>query len=322
LEIIGAIASDTKKTNQTFESMKNQDPTKICFILGMMPRTGTNWVHNILQQSDSIGDIGPIWEDNLLNQIEVLERAAKMIAGTWNPKWRAADEELRVQQLTDHLQKNLESGLEKFIVQQFRPDSCTNKPDWLVLKSPNAFNVIPPLRLLHRNKCIILIRNPHDLISSGMSSFGWSLLGSCNRYIKASKSIIKLNNSFPQCTVISFEDLNEHFQESVQHLFTELDLPVPSIQFLNLAVRGQSSQKASESISWTSNDLTTEEKIQNHLSRSNRLSYLQNAVISELCAPAGEALGYSFSTQKTPSVVRWSIRVAFRSFCFVRKLKG
>lgn len=107
--------------------MKNQDPTKICFILGMMPRTGTNWVYDILLQSDSIGDIGPIWEDNLLNQIEALERAAKMISGTWNPKWRAADEELSVQQLTDHLQKNLESGLEKFIVQQFRPGSCTKK---------------------------------------------------------------------------------------------------------------------------------------------------------------------------------------------------
>jgi len=302
--------------------MKNQDPTKICFILGMMPRTGTNWVYDILLQSDSIGDIGPIWEDNLLNQIEALERAAKMISGTWNPKWRAADEELSVQQLTDHLQKNLESGLEKFIVQQFRPGSCTKKkPDWLVLKSPNAFKIVPPLQLLHRNKCIILIRNPHDLISSGMSSFGWSLLGSCNRYIKASKSIIKLNDTCPQCTVISFEGLNEQFQESVQLLYAELDLPVPSIQFLNLAVRGQSSKKASESISWTSKDMTSEEKIQKHLSRGNRLSYLQNAVISELCAPAGEALGYSFSTQKTPSVVRWGIRVAFRSFCFVRKLK-
>ena len=296
---------------------------KICFVLGMMPRTGTNWVYNLLMQSDHVGDIGPIWEDNLLNHIAILEGAAQKIVSSWNPDWKAHHQKLEVKQLTESLQINLEFGIEKFILQQFRESSCKkDDPAYLVLKSPNAWQVIPPKMLLKRNKCIILIRNPHDLIASGISSFGWRLFGACNRYIQAAETIIHLNSESTQCLIISFEDLRDNLDQSVQRLYDQLELPVPSVDFLSLKVSGKSPERKNEKVSWSAKSITSKEQIQKQTSKGMRLSKLQHTVVSEICGPAGNSLGYTSDADKTPNVVRWSIRFAFHSFCFLKKLKG
>ena len=296
---------------------------KICFIIGMMPRTGTNWAYDILMQSNHTGNIGPIWEDNLLNHVETLESAAKKIASSWDSKWKADHQKIEVLRLTESLQKNFELGLEKFIHQQFLTSSCeADNPTYLILKSPNAWHIKPPKTLLQRNKCIILTRNPHDLIASGMASFGWRLFGACNRYIESTKAIVQLNDSCNQCLTISFEDLKENLCESAQQLYNYLDISLPSFDFSSLAVRGKSPTKKNEKMTWTAQGITSKEQIQKDKTSKIFMSKIQHMVVSELCITAGKSLGYSFGAQKTPNVVRWGIRAAFRLFCFVRKLKG
>ena len=95
--------------------MSENQPYRICFILGMMPRTGTNWVHDLLKTSEFTCDVGPIWEDNILNQTAGIKQLAKSIVGSWNPKWKAGSIKLDVSKAQLKLEERIEQAIEAFI---------------------------------------------------------------------------------------------------------------------------------------------------------------------------------------------------------------
>jgi hypothetical protein len=282
----------------------------------MMPRSGTNWVYDILKTSEFTCDIGPVWEDNILNHTAGVKKLAKSIAGSWDPKWETRQIKLDVNMTQLQLEERIEKGIEAFIFDSIRKESVQKTPAWVLLKSPNAWETIPPRYLLSHNKCIILVRHPIALIQSGMKSFGWNLFGACFRYNAAAKSILQLRNSSQTIHYVKFEELGEDLNTLQHNLFQYLKIPIPEIDLNSLPVRGQSS---TGSVSWESSDLKTVDKVHADQQQTPNLG-LRGKIILCLCQNAAIELGYK--PMAAPSrALQVAAKTLFSVFIILRKLK-
>lgn len=287
---------------------------QICFILGMMPRSGTNWLHDIILQSEHVGDIGPIWEDNILTQLGGVHSAADKLIQTWNQKWKAGDARLDSVELSRQLKYELEAGIERFLQHRIRRQSCkTGNPKWLVLKSPNSWQASEPIYLLEKNVCIIITRNPFDLIASGIRSFGWNLFGACIRYNAATKAICELKETPSNVLRISYEQLVQDLDGCIELIYSKLELTIPrEFDFSALRVRGQSKSNTGHKVTWSKSELTTADKSKLP-SSSIQLSSFQRAVIHTLCSDAATQLGYPVPTMKVNRLVKYTIKIIHRA---------
>lgn len=283
---------------------------QICFILGMMPRSGTNWLHDIILQSEHVGDIGPIWEDNVLTQLDGVHSAADQLVHTWNEKWKAGEARLDSVELSRQLKYELEGGVERFLQHQFRWKSCkTGNPKWLLLKSPNSWQASEPIYLLEKNVCIIITRNPFDLIASGIRSFGWNVFGACIRYNAATKAICGLMEIPSNVLRISYEQLLQDLDGCIELVYSKLGLAVPTqIDFSALHLRGQSKSNTGQKVTWSKSELTTADKSKLP-SSSAELSSFQRAVIHTLCSDSATQLGYPVPTMKVNWLVRNTVKI-------------
>lgn len=297
--------------------MSENQPYRICFILGMMPRTGTNWVHDLLKTSEFTCDIGPIWEDNILNQTAGIKQLAKTIVTSWNPKWKAGSIKLDVSKAQLKLEERIEQAIEAFIIDSIRQESVQKTPAWVLLKAPNAWEAIPPSYLLRQNKCITLVRHPVALIQSGIKSFGWNLFGACLRYNTAASAVLQLRASSNNIHFVKFEELGEDLNKQVKRLFDFLDMPVPEVDYMSLGVRGKSTKS---SISWGRSSMTTADKLDADQKASTHLS-LRDKFIICVCQDSAIQLGYQ-PMQEMPSRIFQTIaKTLFQVFILLRKLK-
>lgn len=315
MENLGPIASVAKY--QKHQVMSENQPYQICFILGMMPRTGTNWVHDLLKTSEFTCDVGPIWEDNILNQTAGIKQLAKTIVSSWNSKWKAGSIKLDVAKAQRKIEERIEQAIEAFIIDSIRQESVQKTPAWVLLKAPNAWEAIPPSYLLRQNKCITLVRHPVALIQSGMKSFGWSLFGACLRFNTAADAVLQLRASSNNIHFVKFEELGEDLNKQVERLFDFLDMPVPEVDHMSLGVRGKS---AKGSISWGRSSLTTADKLDADQKTSTRLS-LHDKFILCVCQDSAIQLGYPPMQEAPSRIFQTAARTLFRVFILLRKLK-
>ncbi|MDV7102901.1 sulfotransferase [Vibrio sp. TH_r3] len=229
---------------------------KLCFILGIMPRSGTNYLENIITLHDQCTDCAPIYEDFLVSESDKLVKYAQSVNRRWNSDWEKDSKHVT----TSSLLKAVGNGLQQFLSASYLQSQTQTVVEHTVLisKTPSVKNIKNFIDLFPDTKLIILIRDGRSLVESGCRSFNWDFEKACFDWNYAAKKIKKFqldniqNND--NIKLVCYENLIKSPDKEVADIFRFLNLPEDNVSvddIKGLHISGSSEQKKqSKNIDW------------------------------------------------------------------------
>lgn len=169
------------------------------FIVGIMPRSGTNFLHRLLCQHPDCGAVNttPVREDYFLHHIEGLDRFVGRLRWQWG-HWGA--DEAFVQGLADRLGLGASAFLK----------SLSPAPR-IVTKTPSVANLDRFGQFFRHAALLVIVRDGRSLVASGMSGFGWSFETATREWARAARTILRLQRVHGEgmrMKVVSYERLS------------------------------------------------------------------------------------------------------------------
>ena len=203
------------------------------FIAGILPRSGTNFLYQLLSlHSDcQVGSV--IWEDFLLAHADLLVRYAESVQKHWNGTWAVQD---RVGQPLRALCRCLGKGLISFLQlhvcdeaqAQVSGGSVVSSSKRLVTKTPSVRNLQHFSKVFSDAHLIIVIRDGRALVESGVKSFDWGYDQATRAWADAARTIIQFDEdpSKGECKylITKFEDLVRNTEGELRRIFSFLGL--------------------------------------------------------------------------------------------------
>lgn len=153
------------------------DAQRPIFVLGIQPRSGTNYLFDLIRRHPDCAPATPIWEDFLLAHAELLERYARAVTGHWNPDW-GVDAGVRRELL-----RSLGDGLRGFLEAR-----CEGKR--VVSKTPCVDNLPLFFDLFPEAVCLVLVRDGRAIVESGVRSFHWHRESAIRGFDAAARRIL------------------------------------------------------------------------------------------------------------------------------------
>jgi sulfotransferase family protein len=217
-------------------SLTEMRPQDAIFIHGILPRSGTNYLCDLLLlHPDCARGRDPVREDLFLDHSDHLVAFAHETRNAWDARWgRFAPD------LSEQLCANIGAGLMSFL--------WTDRSRRLVTKSPSVhhlerfFTFYPAARLL------VLVRDGRSVVYSGMATFGWDFDRGCRLWSQAADAIRQFRRAqssrSDRWRVVRYEDLLDDTEGELRKMFKFLELDPAVYDFKaarNLPVRGSSS---------------------------------------------------------------------------------
>lgn len=179
-------------------ALRSDDPI---FVLGILPRSGTNFLFNLLRLHPDCGVPEPIWEDYVLEPSSLLMEYTQAVYGWWDaavPAWGVN------KGFEERLCQHLGLGLISFLSSQ-----ADGKR--LLTKTPCVTNLNNFFRLFPNAYMLILVRDGRDVVESGARSFGWDRDATTRRWAEAAEAVLRFTQEDreheSQCLVVRYEDL-------------------------------------------------------------------------------------------------------------------
>nr|WP_086940134.1 sulfotransferase [Thaumasiovibrio occultus] len=176
---------------------------KVCFVLGVMPRSGTNFLANVITLHPECVDSAPLHEDFLLSQSHWLQWFCRRTKRNWHPKWEKRNAKLADDVLLAHIGQ----GLTDFVC-----DLASEQGDKTVItKTPSSKQLRNFFRLFPERKLIIVIRDGRALVESGVRSFDWDFEKACFDWHRSTQRIQRFvechQDKAEQILLVKYEDL-------------------------------------------------------------------------------------------------------------------
>ncbi|MGD9009939.1 MAG: sulfotransferase [Desulfobacteraceae bacterium] len=243
----------TQLNKQPYE-VSTSEP-KPCFILGILKRSGTNYIYRLLREHpDCIGP-GPIWEDYFVHFSDALRQFANNVYSYWSPRWEVA-KRIGPQ---EKLMRFLGDAICRFLKLQLAVNKLNeNESKILLTKAPSVrgsdyfFDFFPDCYL------IVIIRDGRAVVESGVRSFGWNYEQTMQRWKAGAQTILRLKekckNSNHKLLIIRYEDLFLDEKKELLKIFDVLGLDPEKYSFestASLGVTGSSDiRKQNDSVHW------------------------------------------------------------------------
>ncbi len=307
--------------------MKN---SKVCFLLGVMPRSGTNYLANLIECHQDVIAPGPVWEDFFVSNSTRLESFVSYSKKYWNPNW---DKEQRL--LTgDKLLNCIGDGLLGFLNQQRNEEQSA---ELLLAKTPTVRNIKNFFKLFPNNKLLILVRDGRSVICSGEKSFKWDFEKASRDWSQAIiniKSFIEAHKQFEQqIKLIRYEDIYLNSKDEMKSIIGFLGLDEKQYDWNkaeNLGISG-SSDTVDENgkVTWAKK-VEKNEKFK-PLKRYQNWSVFKQKRFAWLAGKEAQYLGYeveyqpiSYSDKLLQILmdITWPVRVLPRTFYHLIKSKN
>ena len=216
------------------------------FILGVMPRSGTNFLHRLICQHPDCGAINttPVREDYLVHHAAWLSRYLGRLKWQWG-HWGADAEFVKP------LSHSVGKGLSTFL------DTLSEAPR-IVTKTPSVANLPYFFKFFPHAYLMIIVRDGRSVVASGMSGFGWHFETASRAWSRAARQIIefrKSNKEFEdRFQVVHYEQLNENTAEQLDGVLRFMRLDVSRYDFdaaLDTPVYGSSFSKSEgDQVTW------------------------------------------------------------------------
>ncbi len=207
------------------------------FVLGIMPRCGTNFFYNLLCLHPHCYGVSlrDMPEDTLLFNADLLRRYTNTVSSFWSRHGlRGKDDPVRQQhnqELTNTLFESLGEGLLSYL-SRLNPDAG-RKP--LVTRTPFVRNVKHVFHLFPRARVVILVRDGRAVVESNAKSFGVSYEVGMHRWADAAQEIIEFDQMFrgsgKRYRIVRYEDLLDHLETEMTSILEFLELDASAYDF-------------------------------------------------------------------------------------------
>lgn len=204
------------------------------FILGIMPRCGTNFLSNLLLLHPDCVPRDAVWEDFTVAHADLLLRYSQRVIQNWDPVW-GVDEKTR-----DEFNHALGSGIATFL-------NLHGRGHRVVSKTPRVDNLELFFRFFPNAPLLILVRDGRAILESGFRSFGWNREANLHRLSHAALKILDFMQSHDErrhaYRIVKYEDLWQKPAEEMHKILNFLELPTEVYDFdeaAHLPIRGSS----------------------------------------------------------------------------------
>jgi hypothetical protein len=205
------------------------------FILGLTPRTGTNYLWDLvrLHPACSAGR-EPIREDFFLEHVDHLTTFVRDVSSKWDPAWGVVSDETIAE-----LHAGLGAALLDFL--------STDKDRRLVTKNPTVAGIDQVFTFFPTAQLILLTRDGRAVVESCVRTFGWDIDLAARRWATAADIAMQFLHTRPAddpaVRLVHYEDLVANTRGQLTELLSFLDLDVAVYDFdraERLPVRGSS----------------------------------------------------------------------------------
>ena len=210
-------------------SMSSQ-PAPI-FILGLLPRSGTNHLWDLLGLHPATELMHPVYEDHLVRWTPHLVHYVEDVSRRWSPEWEVPADE------ATELLSSLGDGVAAWIT--------GGSSRHVVTKMPSVQNAHLFFRVFRSSPLVVVVRDGRSLAESGVRTFGWTYERAFRSYSMTAQVLLDLQATAPseRLHVVRFEDLVQHPDATVrsvcEHCALDPDL-FPYERIADLPVRGSS----------------------------------------------------------------------------------
>lgn len=223
------------------------------FLLGITPRSGTNFLQDILRVHRDCDIPAPIWEDHLLHHADLLFDYATSVHHHWE------SHDVDVEGFREDLCRDIGSSLVDYLYR--RVDS-----ERLLTKTPSVRNLKHFYRFFPDAYLLILVRDGRSVAESGVRTFGWSYEAAARRWDRAAARILAFDRQHAgggsRHLIVRYEDLVRDLKREMTRILSFLDLDPDRYDIAaaeNLPVRGSSVFRgASEETTWMRVEKTEE----------------------------------------------------------------
>jgi hypothetical protein len=218
---------------------------EVVFILGILQRSGTNYLFDLLAQHPDCVAVSGIGEDFLIANAEKLNGFVESVAHCWNASWDPAGEFQR------RLRENLGEGCIELLASQ--ATTCSEKmPRYIVSKTPSVKN-LHLISTFPRCKVLVIIRDGRAVVESGMKSFSWDFELSIRQWVQGARIISAANDASVPFYLVRYEDLINDLKNQLTQVFSFLGLDDGSYSYeaaQATPVRGSSSFGRAGEVQW------------------------------------------------------------------------
>src|SRR4051812_22712387 len=207
------------------------------FLLGILERSGTNYLYDLIRAHPDVDVRRPIWEDKLLREAGLLEQYADTVAATWDRQWNVPPEE------RDNLLRSLGTGLTAFVTH----NATTSH---VIVKTPSVANLPLFFDLFPDAPLIVLVRDGRSVTESGVRSFGWSYPLTMRQWAEGARTILDCDPSFRSSgrryRLVRYEQVLANTRSELTQIFVMCGLNPDRYDFdaaANMPVRGSSTTR-------------------------------------------------------------------------------
>jgi len=285
------------------------------FILGIVQRSGTNYLNNLLLKHPDVRSPGIVWEDFYLAPADHLNAYAASLQPSWNTHWTA---QLQTALGPDAVLRHLGDGLIRLMESQYRhcveigkqaPPS--GKPVSLVTATPNTRNLDQFFRLFPDAAPVLIVRDGRAVVESGVRSFGWDYEEAMRMWVGSGQRILDFcqrPEHVGRFLLTRYETLYLEPKNEMRRILDFLQLDSGRFDFDvcdTLGVMGSSDLKQGEaaSLHWKYVD---KPKDFNPLARASHWPESMRQRFLYIAGPTMAALGYELPDADRANRSRWS----------------
>jgi protein-tyrosine sulfotransferase len=215
--------------------MINTHPADPIFIHGILPRSGTNFLWDLLLlHPDCSRAREPVNEDLFLECSDHLVRFVDTVQAYWDPTWGRFTADL-----PEQMCRGLGEGLISFL--------WVDRQRRLVTKSPSVVHLDRFFTFFPWARLLILVRDGRSVVQSAMDTFGWDFDRGCRAWAEAARTIHRFQQAEvarrDRWRVVRYEDLVDDPEGQLRSIFDFLGLDATRYDFeaaRSLPVRGSS----------------------------------------------------------------------------------
>ena len=285
------------------------------FILGIMPRCGTNYLSDLLLLHPDCVPRDTVWEDFTIAHADLLMRYSDRVVQNWDPAWGVCGK------TRDEFNASLGSGLSSFL-------KLHSRGHRVVSKTPRVDNIDLFFRFFPDAPLVILVRDGRAILESGIRSFGWNREANLHSIARAAKKIGDFKREHDdrvhRYRIVHYEDLWQKPAGEMREILNFLGLETDTYDFekaAQLPIRGSSElvHQSDELLHWDPVDKTPDF---DPLSRFEHWSPAMHYRYNRVAGKHIESLGYQRMDTGRTSLLRrlwnlgldagWLLIAAFR----------
>ena len=208
------------------------------FVLGILPRSGTNHLWDLLSLHPDVDIPSPVWEDGIVAHADHLARYVDDMHSFFasHPQW-GVHETLR-----DELWPSIGTGLQGWLAAHTAPDHR------ILTKMPSVRNMQLLPRLFPSASMVVLVRDGKDVVESCVRTFGWTYERAMRQWARAARTIVDFEAwaaaaGFTGMRRVSYEQLVADEAGTIGSLLDFAGLPRDTYDFTlieKLPIRGSS----------------------------------------------------------------------------------